>query len=164
VEQGELDLSQPVCHYLPEYGCAGKERTTLMHLLTHRGGVPRIREPVGPEDLFNPMRITELMQRAVPHNPGRTQAYHAVTAGFVLGAVIERVTGAPLNDLLDRVIRQPMGMKYFRFGLEPGTTPAKNYTTGLKLAPVDAFLRYAVGAALQDVVDVSNDPRFLDIT
>lgn len=162
-EIGELDLSQPVCHYLPEYGCEGKERTTLMHLLTHRGGVPRVQAPVSPEDLFNPLRITELMQKAVPQNPGRTQAYHAVTAGFVLGAVIERITGAPLNDLLDKVIRKPMGMKYFTFGLQNGT-PAKNYTTGLRLAPVDMFLKYAVGAALQDVVDTSNDPRFLDIT
>ncbi|PKM22305.1 MAG: hypothetical protein CVV10_05005 [Gammaproteobacteria bacterium HGW-Gammaproteobacteria-14] len=163
VEQGEVDLSQPVCHYLPEYGCAGKERTTLMHLLTHRGGVPRIREPVSPDDLFNPQRITELMQQAVPVKPGRTQAYHAVTAGFVLGAVIERVTGKPLNDLLDQVIRKPMGMRHFRFGKTDGT-PATNYTTGMQLAPVDAFLKYAVGAELQEVVDVSNDPRFLDIT
>ena len=162
-EIGELDLSKPVCHYLPEYGCEGKERTTLMHLLTHRGGVPRVQGPVSPEDLFNPLRITELMQQAVPQNPGRTQAYHAVTAGFVLGAVIERITGAPLNDLLDSVIRKPMGMKYFTFGLR-GAVPARNYTTGLRLAPVDMFLKYAVGAALQDVVDTSNDPRFLDIT
>lgn len=162
-EIGEVDLSQPVCHYLPEYGCEGKERTTLMHVLTHRGGVPRVQAPVSAEDLFNPARITELMQKAVPQNPGRTQAYHAVTAGFILGAVIERVTGAPLNDLLDSVIRKPMGMKYFTFGLQSGT-PAKNYTTGLRLAPVDMFLKYAVGAVLQDVVDVSNDPRFLGIT
>lgn len=164
VEQGELELNTPVCHYLPEYGCEGKERTTLMHLLTHRGGVPRIREKVSTEDLFNPARITELMQRAVPQKPGRRQAYHAATAGFVLGAVIERVTGKPLNDLLDKVIRKPMGMRYFSFGLPQGEHPAKNYSTGLKLAPVDAFMRYAVGAGLQEVVDLSNDPRFLDIT
>lgn len=162
-EQGELDLNAPVAEYLPEYGCAGKERTTIMHMLTHRGGVPRIREPVTSEDLYAPERLSELLQQAEPINPGRTQAYHAMTAGFVLGAVIERITGAPLNDLLDKVIRQPMNMRYFSFGLTDGK-PAKNYTTGLRLAPVDMFLKYAVGAPLQDVVDVSNDPRFLGIT
>lgn len=163
VERGELELGKPVCHYLPEYGCEGKERTTLMHLLTHRGGVPRISDPVSTEDLFNPARITELMQKAVPQNPGRTQAYHAATAGFVLGAVIERVTGKTVNDLLDEVIRKPMGMRYFSFGLQDAS-PAKNYSTGLSLAPVNAFIKYAVGANLQEVVDVSNDSRFLDIT
>jgi len=168
VERGELELNTPVCHYLPEYGCEGKERTTLMHLLTHRGGIPRIRETVGPEDIFDPERISTLLHRAVPQKPGRRQAYHAATAGVILGAVIERVTGKPLNDLLDEVIRKPMGMRYFTFGLpqseQPSASnPAKNYSTGLQLSPVNSFMKYAVGAGLQEVVDLSNDPRFLDI-
>lgn len=168
-EQGVLDLHQRVSHYLPEYGQAGKHRTTLMHVLTHRAGVPRIREPVSPEDLFDYERIMTLMSRAAPEKPGRQQAYHAITAGFVLGEVITRVTGESVNQLLDRVIRKPMGMRHFSFGMAndsaaPITAPAKNVATGLQLKPVDAFLRHAVGAGLQEVVDVSNDPRFLDVT
>lgn len=150
-EQGVLDLHQRVCHYLPEYGQAGKHRTTLMHVLTHRAGVPRIREPVSPEDLFDYERIMTLMSRAAPEKPGRQQAYHAITAGFVLGEVITRVTGESVNQLLDRVIRKPMGMRHFSFGMArdsatPITAPAKNVATGLQLKPVDAFLRHAVGS------------------
>lgn len=164
-ERGQLDLHQRVSHYLPEYGQAGKHRTTLMHVLTHRAGVPRIREPVSPEDLFDHERIMALMCRARPEKPGRQQAYHAITAGFVLGEVMERVTGETVNDILDRVIRKPMGMRYFRFGLgDEGLPAAKNAATGLQLSAVDRFLTHAVGGGLGEVVDVSNDPRFQQVT
>lgn len=163
-EQGQLDLHQRVSHYLPEYGQAGKHRTTLMHVLTHRAGVPRIREPVSPEDLFDHERIMTLMCRARPERPGRQQAYHAITAGFVLGEVMERVTGETVNEILDRVIRKPMGMRYFRFGLEQeGLPAAKNAATGLQSGVVDRFLTHAVGGGLGEVVEVSNDPRFQQV-
>ncbi len=163
VEQGELDLHQRVAHYLPAYGCHGKEQTTLMHLLTHRGGIPRISEPVSVEDLFQPERLQELMIRAVPEQPGRRQAYHALTAGFVLGAVIEAVTGESLNTLLDRVVRHPMGMTNFSYGLS-NVRPATNYLTGRHLSAVDAYLSHAIGGSLADAVTASNDPRFQQVT
>lgn len=163
VEQGELDLRQRVAHYLPAYGCHGKEQTTLLHLLTHRGGIPRITEPVSVEDLFQPERLRDLMIRAVPDQPGRRQAYHALTAGFVLGAVIEAVTGESLNTLLDRVVRRPMDMKNFSYGLS-ATQPATNYLTGRPLGAVDAYLSYAIGGSLAEAVAASNDPRFQQVT
>ena len=162
VERGEVDLDKPLAYYVPEYGAHGKHRTTVMHLLTHRGGVPRIQEDVGPEDLFDVAKVTEMMAAAKPDNPGRRQAYHAITAGFVLGALIEAVTGEDINTLLDEVIRKPMGMKYFSYGLEEGV-PAENVVTGLKLGAVDSYLKYAVGGPLEQVVEVSNDPRFRQI-
>lgn len=162
-EIGELDLEQRVSYYLPEYGCNGKQRTKINHLLTHRAGIPRIQEDVSAEALFDPERLREMMLRAEPDKPGRRQAYHALTAGFVLGALIEKVTGDSVNALLDRVIREPMGMKYFRFGIE-GTEPAMNYATGIKTRAVDAFLTYAVGGPLDEAVEASNDPRFRQVT
>ncbi|TVP57218.1 MAG: class A beta-lactamase-related serine hydrolase [Halomonadaceae bacterium] len=162
-EQGLLDLEQRVSHYLPAYGCNGKEQTKINHLLTHRAGIPRIRETVSPEAMFNPDQLTELLTRAEPDKPGRRQAYHALTAGFILGALIEKVTGESINAVLDRVIRKPMGMTYFRFGIE-GAEPALNYATGIKNRAVDAFLTYAVGGPLDEAVRVSNDPRFRQVS
>ena len=39
IEQGHLDLHQKVSHYWPEYGCNGKENTTVLDLMCHRGGM-----------------------------------------------------------------------------------------------------------------------------
>lgn len=161
-EQGALDLNKPVAHYVPEYATGGKERSTILQVLTHRGGVPRIQEDVDPSALFDIDTVRDMMRRATARNPGREQAYHAITAGFVLGEVIERVTGECINVLLDKVIRQPMGMTHFSYGLADAV-PADNVTTGLQLGPVDSFLKHAVGGPLQQVVDVSNDPRFRQV-
>lgn len=162
-ERGELSLNDRVTRFFPEYGQHGKERTTIAQLLSHRAGIPRIQEDVDPETLFHPDQVMELLCRARPQKLGREQSYHAITAGFILGEVVERVSGEPLNDVLDRVIRQPLGMRYFRFGLE-GPTPAENVVTGLKMsAPLNRYMRHAVGSTLEEVVALSNDPRFRDV-
>lgn len=163
VELGEISLNDRVTRFFPNYGRHGKQRTTLAHLLTHRAGIPRIEEDVEPETLFEPGRIMELLCRAQPRGLGRRQSYHALTGGFILGEVVERVTGEALNTVLDRVIRRPLGMEHFRFGLE-GPDAAENVVTGLKNAGLlDRYMRHAVGTGLEEVVQLSNDPRFRDV-
>ncbi|HAJ43659.1 MAG TPA: hypothetical protein DCM00_13570, partial [Alcanivorax sp.] len=114
-EQGQLHLDDPVSRYLPAYGCHGKQNTTLRHMLTHRAGIPRPEQAVEPDILYRPDEIVKLLCEARPSTLGN-QSYHAITAGFILGAVVEKVTGEGLNQTLDRVVRQPMGMRYFTFG------------------------------------------------
>ena len=163
VEAGEISLNDRVARFFPHYGRHGKDRTTLAHLLTHRAGIPRIEEDVAPETLFEPDRIMEVLCRARPRGLGRRQSYHALTGGFILGEVVERVTGEALNEVLDRVIREPLGMEHFRFGLE-GPDAAENVVTGLKNAGLmDRYMRHAVGTGLEEVVALSNDPRFRDV-
>ncbi|MFP1683543.1 serine hydrolase domain-containing protein [Alloalcanivorax sp. C16-1] len=159
-EQGLLDLDRPVSHYLPAYGRAGKQHTTIRQMLTHRAGIPRPDRPVDPDILYRPDDILDILCRAEPATLG-TQAYHAITAGFVLGAVLEAVTGESLNATLDRVVRQPLGMRHFTFG---GTGPerARDVATGRPTKLVDLFLNHAVGGTLGEVVRVTNDDRFQD--
>ena len=164
-EQKLIDLHDPVSRYIPEYAQHGKSRTAILHVLNHRAGLPRIREKVEPEVLFDIERVKHMLFNAEPETPsGLTQAYHAITGGFILGELVERVLGEPLNTTLDRVIRQPMGMRYFRYGLEQDIPVAENVVTGVRLLPpMSLFIKHAVGGTLEQVVDVSNDPRFRDI-
>ncbi len=164
-ETGEIDLHDPVARYIPEYGNNGKHRTAIMHVLNHRAGLPRIREPVDPEVLFDTEQVKQLLFNAQPETPsGITQAYHAITGGYILGELVERVTGESLNAVLDRVIRKPMGMNHFRYGLEQQVAAAENVVTGMKLLPpLSGFIKHAVGGTLEQVVEVSNDPRFRDV-
>ena len=164
-EQGLVDLHDPIARYIPEYGVNGKARTSILHLLNHRAGLPRIREEVDPEVLFDTDQVKQLLYEAEPETPsGLTQAYHAITAGYILGELVERVTGEALNSVLDRVIREPMGMQYFRYGIGQDVAVAENAVTGLRLVPpISTFIKHAVGGTLEQVVEVSNDPRFRDV-
>ena len=93
-EQKLIDLHDPVSRYIPEYAQHGKSRTAILHVLNHRAGLPRIREKVEPEVLFDIERVKRMLFNAEPETPsGLTQAYHAITGGFILGELVERVLG-----------------------------------------------------------------------
>lgn len=165
-EQGVLNLLDPISHYIPEYGVNGKRRATLFHLLAHRGGIPRIDHDVTPELLFDRKEILKILYKAAPVSASGTRlAYHAVTAGYILGEVIERVTGKDLHSYMDEVICKPMGLDYFNYGLAPQYRDqvAVNYATGVHPAlGTDQYLSRVLGGGLQLAVDVTNDTRFMD--
>lgn len=163
--EGALDVHKPVAHYLPSYGQNGKHRTTLEHLLTHRAGVARPPKDVPVDTLFQQEEILQRLYEAEPSKPGREQAYHAVTAGFILGEIITKVTGKSLNDYLTEVIREPMEMMNFHYGMPHGREheAAENVATGLPSFLFNRFLYHAVGAGLETVVDISNTDEFKHI-
>jgi CubicO group peptidase (beta-lactamase class C family) len=102
---------------------------------------------------------------AAPETPvGSRQAYHAITAGFILGELVERITGQTLNQVLDTTIRQPLGMHYFHYGIhgDDQRKVPRHYLTGLNNSLLNSYVQHAVGANLKEVVEVSNDPRFME--
>lgn len=165
-EQGAINLLDPVSYYIPEYGMNGKRRATIFHLLAHRGGIPKIEGDVTPELLFNHDEIMQRLYKAAPVSAaGSRLAYHAVTAGYILGEIIERVTGQDLRTFLHEQIEQPMGLHYFNYGLKPEMRDqvAMNYATGLHPGlGTDKYLNRVLGSGLQLAVDVTNDPRFME--
>ncbi|MCH4244173.1 serine hydrolase domain-containing protein [Acinetobacter gerneri] len=165
-EEGVINLLDPISYYIPEYAQNGKRRATIFHLLSHRGGIPKVDTEVTPELLFDRQEVLKRLYAAHPVSyAGSRMAYHAVTAGYILGELIERVTGQDIRDFLDERISKPMNMPYFNFGLknELRDQVALNYPTGMhpKLG-TDAYLNHAIGGGLQLAVDVTNDHRFMD--
>lgn len=165
-EQGEINLLDPISYYIPEYAVHGKRRTTIFHLLSHRGGIPKIEGEVTPELLFDKDEILKRLYAAKPISvSGSRLAYHAVTAGYILGELIERVTGQDLRHFLHETIEKPMNMTYFNYGLKPEYREqvALNYPTGLHpRLGTDHYLNHVLGGGLQLAVDVTNDTRFMD--
>lgn len=165
-EEGEINLLDPISYYIPEYAQHGKRHTTIFHLLSHRGGIPRVEGKIEPETLFDKAQILQLLYDAKPMSvSGSKLAYHAVTAGYILGEVLERVTQKPLTQLLQERISDPMGMRCFNYGLAPEFRGevAKNYATGFfaKMG-TDQYLHHVLGADLNTTVDITNDERFMD--
>src|SRR5262245_27849119 len=58
VDAGHVGLDDPIASVWPEFAAEGKQDFTLRDALSHRAGVPAIREPLTDEDLFDWERMT----------------------------------------------------------------------------------------------------------
>ncbi|MCA9677126.1 MAG: beta-lactamase family protein [Kofleriaceae bacterium] len=168
-QQHQIHLDDPVAHYLPEFGRHGKHRITLRHVLTHRAGIPQIPPEFADVALLeHPEQILQILCDARPQlYPGRRLAYHALTGGFVLGAVLERVTGKSMRALLRDQILAPLGFDAFNYGVPAARMPevARNAFTGPPVVPpLAGLIRRALSVDFHDAVRMSNDPRFLQAT
>ena len=167
-EEGGIDLDARVSRYLPEFTGAGKQRTTIAQVLSHRGGFPMFdidRRRAGPETLADWDECLRLICAAPAETGRRRMAYHAITGGFILGELIRRVTGAPLTEYLDTRLRRPLGMRYFTFGLDGRSRSrvARNYAAGQPVRfPLSVVARRALTVGFEEVVDISNRDLFMD--
>jgi serine-type D-Ala-D-Ala carboxypeptidase len=111
VDQGRLRLDDRVGRYLPEFRAGTKSQVTIRQLLTHTSGLP-----VGCRlSRRSPARSRRLVLRApLEALPDERSAYSDVGVD-VLGFVIERVTGMPLDRFVRRAIYVPLGMRSTTF-------------------------------------------------
>ncbi|RYY80897.1 MAG: class A beta-lactamase-related serine hydrolase [Moraxellaceae bacterium] len=166
-ERGLIDLNDPVVKYIPEYGVEGKHATTILQLLNHRGGIPRLTQSLSPELMFDRAEVVRLLCAATPIYPaGQRQAYHAVSAGYILGELIERVTSQTASQFLQENIAKPMDMPYFDYGLAPQYRHlvATNSPTGVHAGlGTNQFFNRALGGNLDQIIEITNHPRFMDV-
>jgi uncharacterized protein YbbC (DUF1343 family) len=112
-EQGKVRLNDPVVKYIPEFGQGGKGDITVRDLLTHYSGL-------APDIDLNPAwtgRDTayKLSFADDPIAPPGTRFVYSDTNFIVLGALVERVSGMPLDVYCERNIFSPLGMSHTRF-------------------------------------------------
>ncbi len=165
-QRGVIHLDDAVVEYVPEFGSHGKDRTTIRQVLTHRAGIPTIREaPMDLDLLADWSRIVDLLCNAKPISaPGRRLSYHALTGGYVIGEVVKRVTGTDIRTFLRREVLDPLGFETFDYGIDASRVyeVAENATTGLPSIPPQTWLMArALGVGLDEATEISNDPRFL---
>jgi CubicO group peptidase (beta-lactamase class C family) len=165
-EEGLVNVMDPVAFYAPEFARKGKENITIHQILSHRGGIPGLPPDVDIEVLWDEDKTWELLCDAEPiMTDGSKLAYHAITGGFVLERVVRKVTGDNINAYIDRKIRQPMGMKYFTYGIEREHLDdlALSYPTGPRPGPLlSRFVKRALGTDMNTLGELVNDPRFQD--
>jgi CubicO group peptidase (beta-lactamase class C family) len=140
VAEGRLALDQRVGELLPGFDDRSKEKIALRHLLTHSSGLrpwrayyADLRERElrrGERVLGTPegrQAIVDRIVRSAPvHEPGEASVYGDL--GFiVLGELVERVAGEPLDDFCARRIYAPLGMTDTHFNRLPYTGPRARY-------------------------------------
>lgn len=105
-EQYSIQYDDFVVKYWPEYGQAGKEQTTIAHILTHSAGLARTL----PSDLTM-LRIRDdfegiirHFEEATPaHIPGERVEYHAISFGWLVAALIQKITGTSFSSHLEEL-------------------------------------------------------------
>ncbi len=107
--EGRLDLDAPVANYWPEFAVNGKQRIAVRTLLNHRAGLPAIRKPLVPEDLYDWRTMTDALAAEEPWwEPGTKHGYHALTFGYLVGEVIRRITGKSVGSYFKDEIAAPL--------------------------------------------------------
>jgi D-alanyl-D-alanine carboxypeptidase len=113
-EQSRLSLDDPLARWFPELRTASA--VTLRQLLTHTAGI----RDYWPQDFLTPEMtrptttaaiIDEWAQRPLDFAPGTDWQYS--NTGYVLaGAVVEKVSGEPLFEFLERHVFHPLHMAH----------------------------------------------------
>jgi CubicO group peptidase (beta-lactamase class C family) len=141
VEDGVLDLGDPIEACWPEFAVEGKDRIDLTTLLTHRAGLPSVRErlPDGAELEWERM-CNALAGQAPWWEPGTKHGYHVNTFGYLIGEVIRRKTGTRVGDALRERVTGPLAVE-FRWGVPPSAHPRIAPVLGIqpsrKVSPED---------------------------
>jgi CubicO group peptidase (beta-lactamase class C family) len=164
-ERGLLDIEDRVTDYIPEYGRHGKGKTTIAHVLSHRAAVPSLPPALLELESFDDReKVLEAICDAKPFvKPGTLLAYHAVSGGLILGEIVERVAGKSIRDVLAAEVLDPLGFRWGNYGVRPEEVDevGLNYVTGPRvLPPVSSLIKRALSQPIEDIVELSNTPRF----
>ena len=165
VEQGKLKLDGKISDYLPDYRADIGQKVTIHHLLTHTSGIPSY---TGQPGFFesvsrNPYKVAEFVKTYtsgdLEFEPGSKYSYNN-SGYFLLGAIIERVTGKPYDQVLKENILDPLGMK--NTGYDRHDPLIQKRAAGYSKTPdgytnaayLDMSIPYAAGSLYSTVEDL----------
>jgi uncharacterized protein YbbC (DUF1343 family)/CubicO group peptidase (beta-lactamase class C family) len=127
VEAGRIRLSDPVAMFIPEFGQYGKRGITIRHLMTHTSGLrPDLELTV--EFSGAAEAIARASQEVPVAPPGERFIYSDINY-FLLGDIVERVSGERLDRYAAAHVFEPLGMKDTMFlppaALRPRIAPTE---------------------------------------
>ena len=119
VEEGKMSLSDDITKFLPGYPTLGNH-ITVEHLLNHTSGIKSYTQMPDWRVLERQdYTVTELIDlfKDKPMNFKPGEKWHYNNSGyFLLGAVIEQVSGKSYREFLQERIFTPLGMKGSDYG------------------------------------------------
>ena len=115
-EQGRLGLDDRVGDHVDGWG-NGKETATLRHVLTHTGGFPMARDYPFDRDVTSAEAVAAVAASPAAWLPGAQAGYHAASGWQILGAIVERVDGRPIERYLHDEVISPLGLTGTSLGI-----------------------------------------------
>ena len=147
IEMGKLDLDAPLRSYYPDFKVSDEEtstKVTIYHLLTHSAGWLGdffIETGSGKDAMAKYVcRMSELEQVS----PLGSNVSYNNSGFYLLGYLIELVTGKSYEETLNELVLEPLGLKDCL--LEPGQVMVNRFSVGHRV--VDGTAEVAVPWAL----------------
>jgi len=124
-DRGLVDYDAPVARYWPEFAQAGKEKITVRQVLSHQSGLYHIRQMIDHVDrLLDWKHMIHAIERTRPvHPPGTRTGYHGLTFGFLVGEILQRVTGKKFSTLVQQDIARPLHLDGLYIGAPKNVIP-----------------------------------------
>jgi len=165
VQEGKIKLEGKLTDYLPDYRKDTGDRITIHQLLNHTSGIPSY---TGLPNFFqeisrNPYSVSDFVKKYtsgdLEFEPGTKWNYNN-SGYFLLGAIVESVTGKPYEQALKERIFDPVGMK--NTGYDHYATILAKRAAGYEKRPggfinapyLDMSLPYAAGSLYSTVEDL----------
>lgn len=164
-EQGKLSVNDPLSRYFPDFPNGDKIR--LQHLLTHTSGLYNYTNDIGKEDsaivcypVSKQWILDIFYDKRLESKPGKQFSYNN-SGYFLLGMIIEKVTGKTYWQVVRDLIFEPAGMSRsgFDFIHLPDSTKARGYDRlngeeQLPSNPWDSTVSYSAGAIYSTTHDI----------
>lgn len=115
VSEGAMKLEAPIRAYIPDYPAPQGDIVTIHHLLSHTSGFPHYAGipdffPLYGRKKFSHREFVELFwDLDLLFEPGTDYSYSSF-GYYLLGYILEVVSGKPFPDLLGERILEPLGM------------------------------------------------------
>lgn len=163
-EEGKLSVDDDITKHLPDYPTKGK-RITIEHLLTHTSGIPSYTGKPGymvnmAQDVSVAQMIDTFKNDPLEFEPGSQYRYNN-SGYFLLGAIIEKISGQTYAAFLEQRIFKPLGMRdtYYE-GLGASQAPvAAGHSRSEKgfgaARPLSMTQPYAAGSLVSTVDDLA---------
>lgn len=165
VDQGKLALDDPIGKYIS--GVPNGDRITLRELAGMRSGLYNYSEdPEFSKDItstFTPQQLLDIsFKHPVNFAPG-TQFEYSNTNLILLGLLVEKITGRPIQDVIRDDVVKPAGLSdrtLFPVGTEFPEPHAHGYTNDLPSGKIvdatdfDPSWAWAAGAMVSDLEDL----------
>jgi uncharacterized protein YbbC (DUF1343 family)/CubicO group peptidase (beta-lactamase class C family) len=142
MQQGKISIDAPVKTYIPEFTGGWRDEITIRHLLTHTSG---LRPDLTLTDKWNGFDEAwhRILSEEVQQRPGAIFRYSDINYEL-LGEIVHRVSGEPLDQFARKHVFEPLGMMDTRFcpllcggGLQPAVSRLKPAPTPNRIAPTE---------------------------
>jgi len=118
-DRGAFSLDDAISAHWPQFAANGKHAITIRQVLQHRSALSASGTALGDlSSLTHWRRSVRRMERARPRwTPGEVPAYLPLGYGFILGELVQRVTGRPVAEALEKELLRPLGARDTFLGL-----------------------------------------------